>query len=155
MANDILIVDDEADIRALIAGILEDEGYDTRQAGDSDQALAEVNGRIPGLLILDIWLQNSTLDGLEILDRVKEAHPSLPVIMISGHGTIKTAVNAIKRGAYDFIEKPFKADRLLLLVRRAVEAARLKRENIELLRKVGASNDLIGSSPGLTQIRSA
>ena len=155
MANDILIVDDEADIRALIAGILEDEGYDTRQAGDSDQALAEVNGRVPGLLILDIWLQNSTLDGLEILDRVKEAHPSLPVIMISGHGTIKTAVNAIKRGAYDFIEKPFKADRLLLLVRRAVEAARLKRENIELLRKVGASNDLIGSSPGLTQIRSA
>jgi two-component system nitrogen regulation response regulator NtrX len=154
MANDILIVDDEADIRAVIAGILEDEGYDTRQARDSDQALAEVNSRVPGLLILDIWLQNSTLDGLEILDRIKELHPSLPIIMISGHGSIKTAVNAIKRGAYDFIEKPFKADRLVLLVQRAVESARLKRENIELLRKVGSSNDLIGSSPGLTQIRS-
>ena len=155
MANDILIVDDEADIRALIAGILEDEGYDTRQAGDSDQAMGEVNGRVPGLLILDIWLQNSSLDGLEILDRIKEFHPSLPVIIISGHGSIKTAVNAIKRGAYDFIEKPFKADRLVLLVQRAVEATRLKRENIELLRKVGSSNDLIGSSPGLTQIRSS
>jgi two-component system, NtrC family, nitrogen regulation response regulator NtrX len=155
MANDILIVDDEADIRALIAGILEDEGYDTRQAADSDEALAKVNDRVPGLLILDIWLQNSALDGLEILDRVQEAHPNLPVVMISGHGTIKTAVNAIKRGAYDFIEKPFKADRLLLLVRRATEAARLRRENLELLRKVGSSNELIGNSSGLTQVRSA
>lgn len=155
VASDILIVDDEDDIRALIAGILEDEGYDTRQAADADEALAKVNDRVPGLLILDIWLQNSTIDGLEILDRVKQAHASLPVIMISGHGTIKTAVNAIKRGAYDFIEKPFKADRLLLLVRRAVEAARLKRENTELLRKAGSTNELIGDSQGLGQVRSA
>ena len=155
VASDILIVDDEDDIRALIAGILEDEGYDTRQAADADEALAKVNDRVPGLLILDIWLQNSTIDGLEILDRVKQAHASLPVIMISGHGTIKTAVNAIKRGAYDFIEKPFKADRLLLLVRRAVEAARLKRENAELLRKAGSTNELIGGSQGLGQVRSA
>ena len=155
MANDILIVDDEADIRALIAGILEDEGYDTRQAANSEEALAKINDRVPSLLILDIWLQNSALDGLQILDRVKDGHTSLPVIMISGHGNIKTAVDAIKRGAYDFIEKPFKADRLLLLVRRAVEAARLERENRELLRKVGQTNELIGVSPGLTQVRSA
>jgi len=155
MANDILIVDDEDDIRALIAGILEDEGYDTRQAANSDEALAKINDRVPSLLILDIWLQNSTLDGMEILDRVKEAHASLPVIMISGHGNIKTAVDAIKRGAYEFIEKPFKADRLLLLVRRAVEATRLERENRELLRKVGQTNELIGTSTGLTQVRSA
>jgi two-component system nitrogen regulation response regulator NtrX len=155
MANDILIVDDEADIRALIAGILEDEGYDSRQAGNSEEALAKINDRVPSLLILDIWLQNSDLDGLGILDRVKEAHASLPVIMISGHGNIKTAVDAIKRGAYDFIEKPFKADRLLLLVRRAIEAARLERENRELLRKVGQTNELIGVSPGVTQVRSA
>jgi two-component system nitrogen regulation response regulator NtrX len=155
MANDILIVDDEADIRALIAGILEDEGYDSRQAGNSEEALAKINDSVPSLLILDIWLQNSDLDGLGILDRVKEAHASLPVIMISGHGNIKTAVDAIKRGAYDFIEKPFKADRLLLLVRRAIEAARLERENRELLRKVGQTNELIGVSPGVTQVRSA
>jgi two-component system nitrogen regulation response regulator NtrX len=155
MANDILIVDDEDDIRAQIAGILEDEGYDTRQAANSDEALAKFNDRVPGLLILDIWLQNSALDGLAILDRVREAHANLPVIMISGHGNIKTAVDAIKRGAYDFIEKPFKADRLLLLVKRAIEAARLKRENEELLRKVGSTNELIGNSPSLTQVRSA
>ncbi len=155
MANDILIVDDEADIRTQIAGILEDEGYDTRQAANSQEALAKVNDRVPGLMILDIWLQNSQLDGLGILDRIREAHPGLPVIMISGHGNIKTAVDAIKRGAYDFIEKPFKADRLLLLVRRAVEAARLRRENEELLRKVGVTNELIGDSPGLSQVRSA
>ena len=155
MANDILIVDDEVDIRSLISGILEDEGYDTRQAADSDQALSEVNGRIPSLIILDIWLHNSALDGLEILDRVQGAHPGIPVIMISGHGNIETAVNAIKRGAYEFIEKPFKADRLLLLVRRAIEATRLKRENQELRRKVGPSEDIIGRSPGISQLRSA
>ena len=155
MASDILIVDDEADIRALIAGILEDEGYDTRQAADSNQALSEVTGRAPGLIILDIWLQNSALDGLEILDRLKTTHPEVPVIMISGHGSIKTAVNAIQQGAYDFIEKPFQADRLLLLVKRATEAAQLKRENQELMRKVGSTNDLIGRSTGIYHVRLA
>src|ERR1043165_3038935 len=114
MADDILIVDDEADIRDLVAGILEDEGFGTRTARDSDEALTAVKTRRPSLLFLDIWLQGSKLDGLQLLDAVKEEHPELPVVMISGHGNIETAVSAIKRGAYDFIEKPFKADRLVL-----------------------------------------
>ena len=129
MAHDILIVDDEADIRMLIAGILSDEGMKTREAGNADQALAQVKARRPSLVILDIWLQGSRLDGLELLPELRRDHPDLPIVMISGHGTIETAVAAIKLGAYDFIEKPFKSDRLLLLVERAIEAARLKREN--------------------------
>ncbi|MCK6423431.1 MAG: sigma-54-dependent Fis family transcriptional regulator, partial [Aquabacterium sp.] len=137
MAHDILIVDDEADIRSLISGILEDEGYGTREAGNSDAALAEIKARMPSLMILDIWIQGSKLDGLEILEVVKSDYPSLPVVMISGHGTIETAVSAIKKGAYDFIEKPFKSDRLLLIVERAIEAARLRRENQELRLRVG------------------
>src|SRR3546814_746349 len=122
MARDILIVDDEADIRNLIAGILQDEGYETRMAGDSDGALREIEARRPNLVILDIWLQGSKLDGLEILDRVIRHHSTVPVIMISGHGNIETAVAAIKRGAYDYIEKPFKSDRLLLVVDRALRS---------------------------------
>jgi len=153
MAHDILIVDDETDIRMLIAGILEDEGMRTREAGDSDQALAAVAARRPNLVILDIWLQGSKLDGLQILEVLKRDHPDLPVVMISGHGTIETAVAAIKRGAYDFIEKPFKADRLLLLVERAIEAARLRRENQELRLRAGAEADLVGRSVALNQIR--
>src|SRR5215218_684123 len=128
MASDILIVDDEADIRDLVAGILEDEGYATRTARDSDSALTAITARRPNLLFLDIWLQGSRLDGLQLLDSVKEQHPELPVVMISGHGNIETAVSAIKRGAYDFIEKPFKADRLVLVAERALEASQLKRE---------------------------
>jgi len=146
MAQEILIVDDEADIRMLTAGILEDEGYQTRQAGTSDVALAEVETRAPNLVLLDIWLQGSELDGLQILQRIKEHHPTIPVLMMSGHGTIETAVAAIKQGAYDFIEKPFKADRLLLLVERAMEAARLRRENEELRLRAGTETDLIGES---------
>src|SRR5437763_9248625 len=111
MASDILIVDDEADIRELVAGILQDEGYETRTARDSETALNAIGNRRPNLLFLDIWLQGSRLDGLQLLDSVKGEHPDLPVVMISGHGNIETAVSAIKRGAYDFIEKPFKADR--------------------------------------------
>ena len=128
MAPEILIVDDEEDIRDLIAGILRDEGFDTRVAGDSDGALQAVRGRRPQLIVLDIWLQGSRLDGIQVLDVLKREHPELPVVMISGHGTIETAVASIKKGAYDFIEKPFKADRLLHVVERALEAARLKRE---------------------------
>ena len=128
MASDILIVDDEADIRELISGILEDEGHGTRMAKDSDETLKAIEERRPSLVILDIWLQGSKLDGLELLDRVKKAHPDLPVIIISGHGNIETAVAAIKRGAYDYIEKPFKADRLVLITARALEASRLRRE---------------------------
>src|ERR1044071_2360340 len=128
MASDILIVDDEADICELVAGLLQDEGYATRTGRDSDGALNEVKARRPNLVFLDIWLQGSRLDGLQLLDQVKDQHPELPVVMISGHGNIETAVAAIKRGAYDFIEKPFKADRLVLIAERALETSRLKRE---------------------------
>ena len=132
MAHDVLIVDDEADIRMLISGILQDEGYQTRDAGDSTAALARIRQRQPSLVILDIWLQGSELDGMEILKIIRREAPSLPVLMISGHGTIETAVAAIKIGAYDFIEKPFKSDRLLLQVERAIDAARLRRDYEEL-----------------------
>jgi two-component system nitrogen regulation response regulator NtrX len=153
MAHDILIVDDEADIRMLISGVLEDEGYATRQAGNADQALAAVAARLPTLVVLDIWLQGSRLDGLQILAELKRDHPELPVLMISGHGTIETAVAAIKKGAYDFIEKPFKADRLILMVERAVEAARLRRENRELRLRAGGEAELVGRSHAIAQLR--
>lgn len=155
MARDILIVDDEADIRNLIAGILQDEGYETRMAGDSDGALREMDARRPNAVILDIWLQGSKLDGLEILDRIIRDHSNVPVIMISGHGNIETAVSAIKRGAYDYIEKPFKSDRLLLLVERALEQARLKRENEDLRQRSGTVAELIGASPAIVALRQA
>src|SRR5215510_5234052 len=155
MAQDILIVDDEADIRHLIAGILQDEGYQTREAAESDAAMAQLRHRRPHLLILDIWLQNSALDGMGLLEVLKRDYPELPVIMISGHGNIETAVNAIKNGAYDFIEKPFKADRLLVIIERALEAARLRRENDELRARSGTETELIGVSPAILQLRQA
>ena len=132
MTADVLVVDDEADIRELVAGILEDEGYAVRVAANSDQALAAIRARKPSLLVLDIWMQGGGLDGLELLDVIKALDPDLPVVMISGHGNIETAVSAIKRGAYEFLEKPFKSDRLLLVVERALEARILKRENRRL-----------------------
>src|SRR5882762_172084 len=132
MSADILIVDDETDIRDLVAGILQDEGYLARTARDADSALAEVATRRPNLVFLDIWLQGSRLDGLQLLEAVKQQNADMPVVMISGHGNIETAVAAIKQGAYDFIEKPFKADRLLLVADRALENLRLKREVKEL-----------------------
>jgi two-component system nitrogen regulation response regulator NtrX len=153
MAHDILVVDDEADIRMLMSGILRDEGYETREAGNSREALAVIRSRQPSLVVLDIWLQGSELDGLEILKIIRRELPSLPVVMISGHGTIETAVAAIKIGAYDFIEKPFKSDRLLLVVERAVEAARLRRENEELKLRAGGDEDLVGTSPAINQLR--
>ncbi len=153
MAHDILIVDDEADIRLLIAGVLNDEGYATREASDSAQALAVIHSRQPTLVILDIWLQGSELDGIEILRLLHTEMPSVPVVMISGHGTIETAVAAIKIGAYDFIEKPFKSDRLLLVVERAIEAAQLRRENEELKLRAGGDIDLVGTSPLANQLR--
>ena len=151
MAADILIVDDEADIRELVAGILQDEGYVTRTARDSDEALNAVATRRPNLVFLDIWLQGSRLDGLQLLDAVKENHPDLPVVMISGHGNIETAVAAIKQGAYDFIEKPFKADRLVLVAERALENMRLKRE-VRALKQLAPST-LVGRSPPMNQLR--
>lgn len=158
MAHDILIVDDEADIRALIAGILEDEGYSTREAATSDAALEAVRARRPNLIIQDIWLQGSALDGLGILAEVKRDHPDVPVVMISGHGNIETAVEAIKVGAYDFIEKPFQTDRLLIIVERAIEAATLRRENKELRLRAGSAapvTELVGNSPFVQQVRQA
>lgn len=139
----------------LIKGILEDEGYATREAANSGQTYMEIEASLPHLLILDIWLKNSAEDGMEILKKVKEIHPSLPVVMISGHGNIETAVSAIKDGAYDFIEKPFKTDRLLLLVRRALEAASLRQENETLRKKVEGPSDLVGTSPVMTALKQA
>jgi two-component system nitrogen regulation response regulator NtrX len=153
MANDILIVDDEADIRDLVAGILDDEGFKTRTARDSDSALAEISNRRPNLIFLDIWLQGSRLDGLQLLEQIKLEHPEVPVVMISGHGNIETAVAAIKRGAYDFIEKPFKADRLILVANRALETSRLKREVRELKQHAPSSGTLVGRSPCMNQLR--
>ena len=137
MPLDILVVDDEADIRSLMAGVLEDEGYRPRTAADSDAALAALAERRPALLILDIWLQGSRMDGLELLDAVKAKDPGLPVLIISGHGNLDTAVAAIKRGAWDFIEKPFQADQLLMAVARATETERLRREVDELRSQAG------------------
>src|ERR1700754_1670302 len=153
MAADILIVDDENDIRQLVSGILQDEGYTTRTASDSDGALGAIAARRPNLVFLDIWLQGSRLDGLQLLDAVKELHPELPVVMISGHGNIETAVAAIKRGAYDFIEKPFKADRLVLVADRALETSRLKREVRALKALTPLPLTMIGRSPSINQLR--
>ncbi|HTH97591.1 MAG TPA: sigma-54 dependent transcriptional regulator [Stellaceae bacterium] len=155
MAHDILIVDDEADIRVLIAGILQDEGYQTRDATNSKEALARIRQRQPSLVILDIWLQGSELDGIEILKILRREAPNLPVLMISGHGTIETAVAAIKIGAYDFIEKPFKSDRLLLQVERAIEAARLRRDYEELKLRSGGDVEMIGNAHVIHQLRQA
>ena len=153
MASDILIVDDEDDIRELVAGILTDEGHGARLARNADEALTAVESRRPQLVLLDIWLQGSRLDGLQLLEVIKRQHPELPVVMISGHGNIETAVTAIKMGAYDFIEKPFKADRLLLVVERSLEASRLRREVSELKAKTMQINRLVGSSASMATLR--
>jgi len=155
MALDILIVDDETDIRTLVSGVLEDEGYRCREAANSDDALSAIVGRRPSLVLLDIWLQGSELDGIGILEAIRKDHPGIPVVMMSGHGTIETAVTAINLGAYDFIEKPFNSDRLLLVAQRALEASRLRRENEELRIRAGAENNLIGKSTITNQVRQA
>ena len=153
MKADILIVDDEQDIREIVAGILEDEGHETRTAHDSDSALAAITDRVPKLVFLDIWLQGSKLDGLALLDEIQTVHPGLPVVMISGHGNIETAVSAIKRGAYDYIEKPFKADRLILVAERALEISKLKMEVKDLKRRTDESADLVGESAAMNTLR--
>lgn len=152
MSADILIVDDETDIRVLIAGVLEDEGYKSRQAANAEQALEEVRARAPSVVLLDIWLEGSSMDGMELLKTIKRLRPQTQVIMISGHGTIETAVKAMKLGAYEFIEKPFQSDRLLLFVERAIEAANLRRENIELRSRAGKPEDLIGSCASIAHL---
>ena len=150
---DVLVVDDEADIRELVSGILEDEGYRVRTASDSDSALAAVRARKPALVVLDIWMQGGGMDGLELLDVLKGLDADLPVLMISGHGNIETAVSAIKRGAYDFLEKPFKSDRLLLCVERALEATTLRRENRRLRAQAMAPDGFVGRSAAAQQLR--
>ncbi len=153
MSADILVVDDEADIRELVAGLLEDEGYRTRKAGSADEALAAIAARRPNLVFLDIWLQGSRLDGLQVLELIKASHPELAVVMISGHGNIETAVSAIKNGAYDFIEKPFKADRLVLVAERALEASRLRREVRDLKTRSVQASRIVGRSTAVNQLR--
>ena len=153
MALDILVVDDELDIREIVAGVLEDEGYDTRSAADSDAALEAIAARRPSLVLLDVWLQGSKLDGLDLLDEIKRRDPSIPVLVISGHGNLDTAVAAIRRGAADFIEKPFEAERLLLMVARATETERLRREVATLRAVVGREPDLTGSSAAINNVR--
>ncbi len=153
VSSEILVVDDEADIRELMAGVLADEGFETRVASDSDGALNAIAQRRPHLVVLDVWLQGSRLDGIQVLDEITRDYPDLPVVIISGHGTIETAVAAIRKGAYDFIEKPFKADKLCHTVRRALESARLKRQIEELKLKAGDDTDLCGQSTAITQVR--
>lgn len=152
-AQDILIVEDETDIRTLVAGILQDEGHQTREAATSEEALAAVRAREPNLVILDVWLKGSSMDGIELLDSLKQSAPDLPVIIISGHGTVETAVSAIRKGAYDYIVKPFKADKLIVTATRALEAARLRQENKELKGKAPSDTTLIGESPQIVQLR--
>jgi two-component system, NtrC family, nitrogen regulation response regulator NtrX len=153
MALDILIVDDEKDIRDLVAGVLSDEGYDCRTAGDSQAALNAIDERRPSLVLLDVWLHGSPMDGLEVLDAIKVREPELPVIIFSGHGNIDTAVSAIGRGAMDFIEKPFEAERLLLLVARATETEQLRRQNARLKEETPIWNEFTGSSTAINQVR--
>jgi two-component system nitrogen regulation response regulator NtrX len=153
MSLDILVVDDERDIRELVAGVLEDEGYETRGAADSDSALNAIADRRPSLVLLDVWLQGSRLDGLELLDEIKRRDPSIPVLVISGHGNLDTAVAAIRRGAVDFIEKPFEAERLLWLVERATETERLRREVATLRASIGREEDLTGMSGSINAVR--
>ncbi len=153
MALDILIVDDERDIRELVAGVLSDEGYGCRLAADSTAALTAIDERRPSLVLLDVWLHGSPMDGLEVLDEIKKREPELPVIIFSGHGNIDTAVSAISRGAMDFLEKPFEAERLLLLVERATETERLRRENARLRQDFGMADEFTGNSSAINQVR--
>ncbi|MFB2532889.1 sigma-54-dependent transcriptional regulator [Paracoccus sp. p4-l81] len=153
MSNDILIVDDEKDIRELIGDILKDEGFPIRLAGNSDEAMAQINAEAPALLILDIWLKDSRMDGIDILKLVKRNMPDVPVVIISGHGNIEIAVAAIKQGAYDFIEKPFNIDQLLVVIGRAMEASKLRRENASLRKRETSPADMLGASPAFRKLR--
>ena len=153
MQHEVLIVDDEADIRFSVARILEDEGYVVTEASDSASALSLINKKPPNAILLDIWLENSPLNGMEILDLIRETHKSLPVIMISGHGNIETAVSAINKGAQDFIEKPFTSDRLLLVIKRTIETMQLRLENQELRLKATNIDRLVGSSNYIFSLR--
>jgi two-component system nitrogen regulation response regulator NtrX len=153
--GDILIVDDERDIRELVSDILKDEGFTTRLAANADTCMAEINAELPALIVLDIWLRDSHMDGIDILKSVKRDHPHVPVVIISGHGNIEIAVAAIRQGAYDFIEKPFNIDQLLVVIRRAMETSRLRRENTELRRRDVAPAEMVGASPAFRVLKSS
>ena len=155
MADEILVVDDEKDIRSLVCGLLDDEGFTSREAANSDEALAEINRRRPSLVMLDIWLHDSPKDGLGILKWIRQHHEDVPVVMMSGHGTVETAVSAIKDGAYDFVEKPFQTERLFVAIYRALDAARLKRENIALRAQTGDDHIIVGNSSVMRELRTA
>ena len=152
--GDILIIDDERDIRELVSDILKDEGYTTRLAGNSTDCMAEIAKEQPALMILDIWLKDSDMDGIDILKTVKRDHPEIPIVIISGHGNIEIAVAAIKQGAYDFIEKPFNIDQLMVVIGRAMETSRLRRENVELKRGGGGPGEMLGSSAAFKTLKS-
>ena len=152
--GDILITDDERDIRELIGDILEDEGFSTRLAGSSNECMAEIEKEAPALMILDIWLKDSAMDGIDILKAVKRDHPDIPIVIISGHGNVEIAVAAIKQGAYDFIEKPFNIDQLMVVIRRAMETSRLRRENIDLKRGDAAPSEMLGESAAFKTLKS-
>src|SRR5918997_4977578 len=153
MALEVLVVDDEADIRELVGGVLEDEGYEVRTAADSTATLEAIEERRPSMVLLDVWLQGSRLDGLQLLQEIKRRDPTIPVLMISGHGNLDTAVAAVREGAVDFIEKPFEAERLIYLVGRATETDRLRRENETLRLQVGQEDQLHGSSVTINTVR--
>jgi two-component system nitrogen regulation response regulator NtrX len=154
MRYDILIVEDDTDIRDIMAGILADEGYGVREAATSQDALEEIKARVPSLVILDVWLQGSDMDGIALLDHLKQQHADLPIIIVSGHGTVETAVSAIRKGAYDYIVKPFKAAKLLVTTERALESSRLRKENADLRGRTVSDMNLIGDSSGIAQLRS-
>jgi two-component system nitrogen regulation response regulator NtrX len=154
-AREILIVDDEPDIRSVMSGILSDEGYRTREAAIASEAIAALQTRVPNLIVLDVWLEGSHMDGLQLLSHFRNEFPHVPVVIISGHGNIEMAVAALKKGAYDFIEKPFKADRLLVVIERALEAYALRQENEELRRRTGGQPMLVGQSSVMNQLRQA
>src|SRR3954454_5032493 len=153
MALEVLVVDDEADIRELVSGVLEDEGYAVRSAADSNSALDAVEDRRPSKVLLDVGLQGSGLDGIELLQEIKRRDPTIPVLMISGHGNLDTAVAAVREGAVDFIEKPFEAERLIYLVDRATETERIRRENVELRQQMGHEDQLHGNSVAINSVR--
>ena len=153
MISDVLIVEDEDDIRAMISGILEDEGYQVREAATSQDAVEAVKKRKPNLVVLDVWLKGSEMDGIELLAELKTRYKNLPVIVISGHGTVETAVSAIRKGAFDYIVKPFKAEKLLVTATRALENARLRQENEELKGKTVNVDTLVGTSASIAQLR--
>jgi two-component system nitrogen regulation response regulator NtrX len=152
--NTILIIDDEADIRDLTSDILSEQGFDCIAVSNSLSAFEAINKKMPSIVLLDIWLQGSEMDGLGILEILKQRYVNLPVIMISGHGNIETAVSSIKMGAYDYLEKPFSSEKLVITVKHAYETLKLKKENSELRKKIVSKLEFIGNSEKIVALKS-